>query len=76
MFLDEDDDYDDFSDDLDEDTETSARTYVPLNAEPQETADENAEASFTPLTGQETETIEEFFDEEDSSDEEPPILDN
>jgi len=83
MFMDDDDDYDDFSDDLDDDAEPS-RNYVPLNMEPQETAEKDTESPFTPLAEQISqesdndmeETIEEFFDEEDSTDEEPPISDN
>lgn len=45
--------------------------------------DEAADSSFTPLAEhvaqaaeKAEETVEEFFDEEDSSDEEPPIQDN
>jgi hypothetical protein len=127
----EDEDYDDFSEDLDEKT-PSSRSYVPLKNREQkeaeaagtakedaaasvkegaaesakedtaasakesaaESAKENAvssgseaekEDSFTPLhkvvktvsaSAERTEeTVEEFFDEEDSSDEEPPIRD-
>lgn len=79
----EDDDYDDFSEDLDTDTNT-AQNYVSLTPEPAKA--EESEASkdgFTPLS--ETvaqaaekveETVEEFFDEEDPSEMEPPISDN
>lgn len=87
---DSDDDYDDFSDDLDEDGDIS-RTYVSLNldntpstedaSEEEDTCDEG---DFTPLAEQitkqaeeaVTETVEEFFDEEDDSTEEPPITDH
>lgn len=82
----EDEDYDDFSEDLDEETDAS-RNYVPLNSE-NKTAEEpqTDDSTFTPLeqvarTAEEAaekteETVEEFFDEEESSDEEPPIKDN
>lgn len=83
----EDEDYDDFSEDLDE-APDSARSYVPLtpetkNAEETKGADETEKKdSFTPLTEtvahaveKTEETVEEFFDEEDSTDEEPPITD-
>lgn len=71
---DSDDDYDDFSDDLDEDT---SRNYVSLNLD--NSSDNEA---FTPLKEQVSkqddaaETVEEFFDEEDASDEEPSTSDN
>ena len=84
-------DYDDFSED-EETKSDDSRSYVPLTPDAQpETAGEEApageaaseESGFTPLSEQvaETaqkaeETVEEFFDEEDSSDEEPPISDN
>lgn len=86
------DDYDDFSDTLeDEDT----RSYVPLNTETaqaagtddapaQEVPEEAGEKGvFTPLTEQVAqtmekaeETVEEFFDEDDDSKQETPINDN
>ena len=86
------DDYDDFSDALeDEDT----RSYVPLNTETaqaagtddapaQEVTEEAGEKGvFTPLTEQVAqtmekaeETVEEFFDEDDDSKQETPINDN
>ncbi len=85
------DDYDDFSDALeDEDT----RSYVPLNTETakaagtddapaQEVPEEAGEKGvFTPLTEQVAqtmekaeETVEEFFDEDDDSKQETPIND-
>lgn len=81
----EDDDYDDFSEDLEEDADTS-RSYVPLTHETK-TAEEPAKeaekegGAFTPLeqiakTAEEAvekteETVEEFFDEGDPSDETP-----
>lgn len=87
IFQDDDDDYDDFSEDLDDDTDASSRNYVPLNREGQSTSEDNGSqqkstSDFTPLEhlAQDTEkleeTVEEFFDEEDSSDEESPIQDN
>lgn len=84
---DADDDYDDFHEDLDESTEFS-RNYVPLNATAQASApkeDVSAEPApdFTPLSdqaatlsgeeGETVEDVEEFFDEEDAEDEEPPV---
>ena len=71
--LNDDDDYDDFSEDLDDDTDSS-RTYVSLNRENAQTPESKAdEDSFTPLTetlSQTTENVvEDFFDEEDSSEE-------
>ena len=86
------DDYDDFSDALeDEDT----RSYVPLNTETaqaagtddapaQEVPEEAGEKGvFTPLTEQVAqtmekaeETVEEFFDEDDDFKQETPINDN
>ncbi len=70
-----DEDYDDFSEDFDGKTEAS-RNYVSLNTDvktesPAEEKPEEKDA-FTPLseqikqTGQTEETVEEFFDEEDS----------
>jgi hypothetical protein len=86
----EDEDYDDFSEDLEEEASAS-RSYVPLKshgktAEADKAQDkEQKDDSFTPLekvikpaadTAEEAaETVEEFFDEEDNSDEEPPITD-
>ena len=80
----EDDDYDDFSEDLDEDTDSS-RNYVPLTSDAEKD-------SFVPLnqvaqSAEKTESaakeeqkadadVEEFFDEEDATEEEPPINDN
>ena len=76
-----DDDYDDFSEDPDE-TEEASRNYVSLNLDSTtETTEEVSEADdFTPLTDMAEdvveETCEEFFDEDDASDEEPAIQDN
>lgn len=86
----EDEDYDDFSEDLDEESDSS-RSYVPLTPEsksedkPEEKNTEGESDTFTPLeqvaksaeeaAAETAETVEEFFDE-DSSDEEPPIQDN
>ena len=81
----EDDDYDDFYEDLDDLDNT--RSYVSLNRDttPVVEEDENEtgdEGFFTPLAEQVSEVIEEqvedseeFFDEDDASDEEPPITD-
>lgn len=83
----EDEDYDDFSEDLD-DASDSSHTYVYLTPEARDEGKAEKEESekkdgFTPLTetvAQTTEkaeeTVEEFFDEEDSSDAEPPVSDN
>ncbi|MGN0167288.1 MAG: hypothetical protein ACI4AB_04550 [Acetatifactor sp.] len=82
----EDEDYDDFSEDLDEDAEVS-RNYVPLTPEDKAAGESKKEDSaFTPLeqvakpveeaAAKAEETVEEFFDEEETSDEEPPINDN
>lgn len=91
----EEEDYDDFSNDAEKDSDAS-RSYVPLNPEtseaetaaPEETDPEKeteapAEEGFTPLADQvpqdsekAEDSVEEFFDEEDGSDEEPPISDN
>lgn len=69
----EDDDYDDFSEDLEEDPETP-HGYVPLNAEAgSENSPAEEESDFTPLAetvsqaqDRTEETVEEFFDEEDN----------
>lgn len=73
----EDDDYDDFSEDLEEDAE-APRGYVPLNSETAaESSPAEEETDFTPLSetvsqAQERteETVEEFFDEEEETPEE------
>lgn len=78
---DNDEDYDDFSEDLDEEAETG-RNYVALNldaADASENTDSEAD-DFTPLAEQLAEeaveeTCEEFFDEDDTSEEELPIED-
>ncbi|MCH5342911.1 MAG: hypothetical protein J1E64_02650 [Acetatifactor sp.] len=72
-----DEDYDDFSEDLDEESETS-RNYVPLNPSSKQDSEaaDNAD-NFTPLADKVStvvpkkaeETIEEFFDEDDASEE-------
>ena len=65
--INDDEDFDDL-DDTD-----SSRNYVPLNCETVQSAEEDAattEDSFTPLAeqiSQAEETVEDFFDEEDSS---------
>ena len=86
----EEEDYDDFSDDLEESSDSS-RSYVALNPETaaagtevsEEKASEEKDA-FTPLTEQVAqsmdkadESVEAFFDEdEEDTNEEPPISDN
>ena len=77
----DDEDYDDFSEDLDEESESS-RNYVPLNSGSKQSNDsEGSTDSFTPLAEKAVTiapekaeaTIEEFFDEDDS-DEEKSLL--
>lgn len=78
----EDEDYDDFSDDLNEDSDSS-RNYVSLNPEgrsdkPAGEASEKKD-TFTPLAEQvkkTEETVEEFFDEEDPVEDNSPVGDN
>lgn len=86
---DADDDYDDFHEDLEESNEfsrnyvplnTAAQTPDASAPEKADTTDADTDASaFTPLSdlsGEEDETVEgveEFFDEEDAEDAEPPI---
>lgn len=73
----EDDDYDDFSEDLEEEAE-APHSYVPLNSETAaESSPAEEETDFTPLAetvsqAQERteETVEEFFDEEEETPEE------
>lgn len=78
----EDEDYDDFSDNLNEDSDSS-RNYVSLNPDGKadEPAKEDSEKkdSFTPLTEQvkkTEESVEEFFDEEDPAEDNAPVGDN
>lgn len=87
----EDDDYDDFSEDLDDDAELS-RNYVPLTPDADTAGKEEEKDTFVPLdqvaqSAEKTEDtakedsktdadVEEFFDEEDATEEEPPINDN
>lgn len=81
----EDEDYDDFSEEPIEEV-TRSRSYVPLTPEPKAEKPEEKTDSFTPLkdTVEQTaekaegaiENVEEFFDEEDATDEEPPLKDN
>lgn len=86
--LSEDEDYDDFSEDLDEETD-SEKKYVSLTPEKKDSEKKDSEKdTFIPLdqvaqTVEMTEKddksepeVEEFFDEEDATDEEPPIKDN
>lgn len=76
----EDDDYDNFSEDLDSDSKEN-HNYVSLTPEPKEaeSSEEQKGSDFTPLSEtisqadeKPEETVEEFFDEEDPSDMEPP----
>ena len=81
----EDDDYDDFSDDLED--EDSTRTYVSLtrdSSKPEQNASSESEQSdFTPLSEQVNQTpeealeasSEEFFDEDDLEEEYTPSED-
>ena len=81
----EDEDYDDFSEDLDA-ASGSSPNYVSLTPESshdETSASQEQKEGFTPLSetvaqaAENVETaVEEFFDEEDPSDEEPPISDN
>ena len=86
----EDEDYDEFSEDLDETAETTTN-YVPLTPETKDIPSDTAsEDSFVPLdqvaqSADKTETeesgksdveVEEFFDEDDGTDEEPPVNDD
>lgn len=88
--LSEDEDYDDFSEDLDDEAD-SDKKYVSLTPDKKDSekeADMGKEDTFVPLdqvaqtvekTEEDDETdpeVEEFFDEEDATDEEPPIEDN
>lgn len=78
----DDEDYDDFSEDLDENAESS-RNYVALNtdAKAETPAEENPESkdTFAPLSDQvkkTEETVEKFFDEEDSAEANAPVDNN
>ena len=86
----DDEDYDDFSEDLDEDAETTTN-YVPLTPETKDTSsDTSEEDSFVPLDqvaqsadktgtvedGKSEVEVEEFFDEDDETDEDAPVSDN
>ena len=78
----DDEDYDDFSEDFDDNTESS-RNYVALNtdAKTESPAEEETEKkdTFTPLTEQvrkTEETVEEFFDEEDPAEDNAPVGNN
>lgn len=77
-----DEDYDDFSEDLDDKTESS-RNYVSLNtdAKTESPAEEDSEKkdTFTPLSEQvkkTEETVEEFFDEDDPAEDNAPVGEN
>ena len=85
----EDEDYDDFSEDLEEDADAS-KNYVPLTSDAKASDEEKKEDTFVPLNqmaqsadtaeagenGKTDPEVEEFFDEEDATDEEPPVDDN
>lgn len=86
----EDEDYDEFNEDLDEAAEPTAN-YVPLTPETKDASpDTSSEDSFVPLdqvaqNADKTETeedsksdveVEEFFDEDDETEEEPPVNDD
>ena len=83
----EDEDYDDFSENLDEASDSS-HGYVSLTPEAgteneTEKKDTEKKDGFTPLTEtvaqtaeKAEETVEEFFDEDDSAATDPPICDN
>lgn len=81
-FVSEDDDYDDFSEDLEDDAE-SGKNYVSLTPDKEEDfvpldkvakpADKTKESKSS---DKDDADVEEFFDEEDGTDEEPPIKDN
>jgi len=61
----DDEDFDDLDDSAD-----SSRNYVPLNCEAAVAEEDASEDSFTPLAeqvSQAEETVEDFFDEEESS---------
>ena len=87
-------DYDDFSEDLDEDAEPTTN-YVPLTPEtrdssPDTSSDTSEKDSFVPLEqvaqnadksgkdedGKSDVEVEEFFDEDDETEEDPPLSDN
>ncbi|MDE7044769.1 MAG: hypothetical protein K2O97_07100 [Acetatifactor sp.] len=80
----DDEDYDDFSEDLDENAEAS-RNYVALNPEAKtdtpagEDPGEEEKDTFTPLTEQvkkNEETVEEFFGEDDPAEGNAPVGNN
>lgn len=79
----DDEDYDDFSEDLDENAEAS-RNYVSLNSDAKtetlaEEGSEEEKETFTPLTEQvkkSEETVEEFFNEDDPAEESTPAGSN
>lgn len=82
MDIPEDEDYDDFSEDLDENT-NSSRNYVSLKTDAPESEDGEKKDTFTPLSEQVKkaeekveETVEEFFDEEDPAEDETPVGSN
>lgn len=78
----EDEDYDDFSDDLSENGDSS-RNYVSLNTEGKADVpageDPEKKDAFTPLAEQvrkTEETVEEFFDEDDPAEDNAPVGDH
>ncbi|MCH5337322.1 MAG: hypothetical protein J1E03_00940 [Acetatifactor sp.] len=78
----EDDDYDDFSEDLEDEAETGKK-YVSLTPDTEESfvsldkVAKPADKTKESMSGDKDDAdVEEFFDEEDGGDEEPPIKDN
>ena len=75
----EDDDFDDFSENTDAESENS-RNYVPLNTESTSEEKSDEDKAFTPLAEQvekvsekAEETVEEFFDEDDPAEDDAPV---
>lgn len=78
----EDDDYDDFSEDLEDEAE-SGKKYVSLTPDTEEgfvpldkVAKPEDKDKASKSSDKDDADVEEFFDEEDGTDEEPPINDN
>ena len=78
----EDDDYDDFSEDLEDEAE-AGKKYVSLTPDTEEgfvpldkVAKSDDKDKGSKSSDKDDADVEEFFDEEDGTDEEPPIKDN
>ena len=74
----EDEDYDDFSEDLEDEAE-AGKKYVSLTPDTEENfvpLDKVAKSEESKGSDKDDADVEEFFDEEDGTDEEPPIKDN